>query len=434
MNIFKKLFKRNKNTIEMSAEEAYSAPSETAVPEEVAPAPVPEKPKITVTNRMFACMDEKKNVNEYIRSLLISSFKSLTESEDTFEGNLPDDTRVSVTIVRDRDELASLSGALAQKFEKAPLQSRDVLNAALMQISLFNLCFIITVTVTEGAPSDGIDAFLKELCSSIKGFYTRDDDKLYRWDSKLLISVGGETDFNVFMPVKCCSESPEQTKQDAETERKMRSLELMADHLVSYKPDFLPKLKADALSRRANETVISRAAALLCCALTAKAYLSPKEILSPATWCASLIERFDLNYGVKRAFSPREKAYIAFPTQAKHAEMLLCAEGCATLLWTLGLTDIPWPDLTIDLAQLNSVLKDTSAGIVEKRVKPLSDDMLLDAHDLIVRLHSALVMSSPEDTGAARLNDDVVYARHYALNWLLGVNGITEWDNVLPVT
>lgn len=32
------------------------------------------------------------------------------------------------------------------------------------------------------------------------------------------------------------------------------------------------------------------------------------------------------------------------------------------------------------------------------------------------------------------VNGEIIYEWHYALNWLVGADGITEWDNVTTTT
>ncbi|MEL6525849.1 MAG: DUF4272 domain-containing protein, partial [Chloroflexota bacterium] len=68
----------------------------------------------------------------------------------------------------------------------------------------------------------------------------------------------------------------------------------------------------------------------------------------------------------------------------------------------------------------------------EARLRPKSE--ILDALDLHFRYHWALVDAELYGNKApAGLIQDVVYQRHYALNWMLDIHG-QAWDAVTTDT
>ena len=430
-NIFRKLFHRNKNTIELSPEEAYVSAEEPTVParsveaEETAPV----NKGITLTTEIFACLDDPEETATRVRSVMSDLFISVTENEDGYKGLLAEGVHTAVTIRRDEDGEAS--GALRSRFENAPMADKDVLNAALMQISLFD---VKLTAVSEGDPEKAEEAhknLVSRLCGAVKGFYC-EENTLYRWDGKKLVGTDGSTEFTVFMPVKCAS--GENASADPEVLRKLRSMETLRSRGILSPCDAPVQVREDCIDLRSTEDIVSRAAALLLVSLTAKAYTSPKEIVTPAAWCASVTEKLDSLYRVKSALTPKEKSYISNPTPGKHDAFLMRAESCAVLLWALGMIDLPWPGQKQDLSALNDILKNSGFSLLCKQAHPREKGVLADEHDLITRLHYATMFAPAEELMNAGVDFDAVYERHYAMNWLVGADGITAWDNVIPRT
>ncbi|MDE5746087.1 MAG: DUF4272 domain-containing protein, partial [Acetatifactor sp.] len=62
-----------------------------------------------------------------------------------------------------------------------------------------------------------------------------------------------------------------------------------------------------------------------------------------------------------------------------------------------------------------------------------SDELLAEC-DLIFCLDWACVDARIHGTQIQAVNSDIVYEWHYALNWLVGAEGITDWDKVRTTT
>lgn len=429
-NIFRKLFRRNKNTIELTAEEAYAPIEEPAAParsveEEAAAAPA----GVTLTTGIFACLDDPEETATKVRSVMSDLFISVTENEEGYKGLLTEGVHASVSILRDTDGEAA--NALRGLYENVPMADKDVLNAALMQISLFDVKLTVQSEGDEEKVRDAHRDLVSRLSVAVKGFY-HENGNLYRWDDKKLVGTDGGTEFTVFMPVKCVS--GETGSADPEVLRKLRSMETLRSKGILTPYDAPVQVREECIDLRPVEEIVSRAAALLLVSLTAMAYTSPKEIAAPAAWCASLTQKLESQYHVKAALSPKEKSYVANPAPGKHDSFLMRSESCAVLLWALGFIELPWPGQKQSLSALNDVMKNASSSLLCKQARPREKNVLADEHDLITRLHYATMFAPAEELVNAGVDFDAVYERHYALNWLLGADGITVWDNVIPRT
>lgn len=136
--------------------------------------------------------------------------------------------------------------------------------------------------------------------------------------------------------------------------------------------------------------------------------------------------------GLWDAASPKERAFLLNP-QPEEQEVIDFTwryQALHVLLWALGhVEDLPFPDETCALPLQEFVLGIPIEDYVGRAaLRPV--DEILDATDLIYRCHWAVVEALLHgQEPAAGLQPDVVYERHYALNWLTRY-GDAEWDDV----
>lgn len=436
MGIFSKIFKRNRNTVSMTAEEAFvpetepeREPEAPAAPEaqpqpEVQPeqpaaveTPEPEQPKVTFTRglKIYAAVVNPDDAPATLRPFLVEKSDSVSEDSVCCRANL----KAGLTLCFSRAE-DDFVDRLTRKY--GVIQSANIAQV-LMQVSLFNLCVQVKITADSRDLMDEATPVINEAARLLNGFVEWDETGLHTNEGKLLIDTQGNTELETFAPETVVPEPV-----DPNVERAERSFDEMRAHGISYDSGkSVQILPENALIRPAQE-IAQRAACLFACVLVASAYMSPKEISAPAAFAERALKRLDEQYGVMSKFTPKEKAYIRNPQY--HNAFFMRSESCAVLLWALGYMELPWPDRQCDIDKIGSVLKNTNLQKLVSISRPLEQEKLLDMQDLTFRLHSYCVLR--ENT--AGISEDAVYERHYALNWLLGVNGINGWDDVIPKT
>jgi hypothetical protein len=147
----------------------------------------------------------------------------------------------------------------------------------------------------------------------------------------------------------------------------------------------------------------------------------------------SLAQRLTVDFGTEAFFTPLERAFLNDPqvSQQDNFNASWRYEGVHAMFWALGLTVELLPmDRVVDVSDMAAMMQKlgTEGIIARARLRPQSD--LLDAADLISRADWAVVeaqvQGAPIPPG---LNGDIVYERHYALNWLIGYGGLA-WDDV----
>ena len=422
-------------TEEASSEEASSeeAPAEEVIPEVV----IPEEPKDPPLQAwIYACLDDTTNINLHLRPQLISQFRAISEDESGVSGTLPSGANVRTVIHAEPTSVRELAGYLKSCYSDTYLPDRDVQNAAMMQIELFN----VMVEFTMDAPFTPEDeaafaAAALAVAQPMRGFVLNMKMELIRHDGKLLISADGRTDFTVFMPIRRgASQTSANESAAVDAARKKRSNETLHQHGIPMNCD-LPSQVHEADARlRTPEEIVNRLAALVACALKAQAYTSPREVATPAAWVLNAVKRLDGQYGVNRLFTSKEMEYIVRANETQHDSYLLHFEACAVLLWALGLYTLEWPSVTADVETILRIIRDSDTDMLLRVAKPRPLGEVLNMHDMIFRLHSLCVRENPEALAEAHVNHDVVYERHYALNWLLAVDGISDWDMIVPKT
>jgi len=110
-------------------------------------------------------------------------------------------------------------------------------------------------------------------------------------------------------------------------------------------------------------------------------------------------------------------------------------EACWLLLWALRLIpNLSRPDNFANSERANEIIDTRSIDqfLIEAKLRDKSD--ILDALDLHFRYHWAVVdaelYGKKPPTG---LQPDVVYQRHYALNWLTQFRD-EDWDEITTDT
>ena len=450
IKIFQKLFGRRKSeSIVLTADEAFKPSEAEGAPAAESPEPesepiVPEEPEEKREESaqepahylwLYACLDDPMGATAAMRPQLISSLRSVTEDGTGISGTLSTGAAVSIRVRSDRTDVSEQAGYLKLQYADTFLPDRDVQNAALMQIELFNA--LIEFRVESPHTPEDEEALSKAVYAAaqpLRGFVVNMKFDLTRWDGKLVISADGRTDFTLFMPIRLSPTQAGESDSAADAARMKRSNEILRSHGAKAECTLPVQAREFDARLRTPEEIIHRLAAVFACAVKAQAYTSPREVPAPAAWSLSAVKRLDAQYGVNRLFTGKEMEYIVRAPESQHESYLLRFESCAVLLWALGLYRLEWPDARADTSGIMSVIRDADTEMLLRIAKPRPLGEILNMHDLTFRQHSLCVRESEEAIRDAHIDHDVVYERHYALNWLLAVDGISDWDMVVPKT
>ncbi|MGN0401214.1 MAG: DUF4272 domain-containing protein [Acetatifactor sp.] len=143
-----------------------------------------------------------------------------------------------------------------------------------------------------------------------------------------------------------------------------------------------------------------------------------------------IMNTLEKQYGFQCSLSPKEQDYLKNPLQHEKEHILYDwrYEDCAVLLWALSLMDLGEPDHTCDVSSLGKLIFSNDFDTLFNSSTLRSREEILDLQDLIFRYDWACVEARVNGSHPEALDPSVVYEWHYALNWLTGADGITQWD------
>ncbi|MBQ4451674.1 MAG: DUF4272 domain-containing protein [Clostridia bacterium] len=522
MNIFKKLFRRRKNTIHMSPEEAYAtdalreeepkadAPSgalladgadrnepspveedaqrpetaQNAQEEKDAPGaeeaeagssddaaeetPEARTPLKEIRSRVYCSLPAPDAAREPLRLMLRDAASGFCEDEYGFRAALADGCEAKVSIsAAGEDAFSDLANALGEDLQETVARIVSFLPSLNARVD-------IDVLAADEEPAR---AFSERTARCLNGYYSMDGQALYGPEGKRLLTQSGETDYETFglsseregedavwaeetpedapddvpkdAPEDAVAEepadpAPAQDEQEAKQEdpgdaddpvalRRRKSEKMIREHGIALGYSTAANLSRDALILPAPGEIIQRACALMYVSRAARLSRAGNDI-AVAGRNTGLLARLDERYDVRSEFTAKENAYLRGNSNESPTSFAARCEGSALLMWALGLFDIDWPSDVCDTAALGSLFRDNDLASLTRRAHLLSADKLLDMYDLTTRLHSVCVHASRRELREMPIDPEIIYERHYALNWLLGVGGRVAWDKVIPST
>lgn len=394
---------------------------------------------------LYAC---RKNINcipEIAKDFFSDVMQDISfESKNSFTILFEDETEIHFHVTSKASETYVQSNGMMHFFSQAPLENKEVKQSILRQISLFNCIIGIQFELNENEQrTNYIINTIYMIADLLCAFILYPNMSLFDSDGKLLISIDGKTDFEEFYPIgssdileKEIEESPE------DIERKNRSIQILKQKEIPY----MEHLKAAALEADTTlwdkESIIKRLTAVYTACVKseihtsyASGYYDEKE-MPQKTKVQNEIALMEEKYHVLESFSEEEEEYIETekPDDDTNNKFGWQYECCAVFLWALSLLDLQEPTEICDAKKLGTIIWNNTLESLMEKAELRSKKEILDLQDLVFRYDWACVDARIHKKELKNLNASVIYYWHYALNWLLQVDGITDWDEVCPNT
>lgn len=225
----------------------------------------------------------------------------------------------------------------------------------------------------------------------------------------------------VTVPAEYINPSEDQTERRKQSEAYCKSY-----HIPVYtNPNALFADPEDSVSIRTKAEVIDRALAL--CYIGLKSEGLEKKYL----------DEMDKEFNVSAKLTPNELVYTTAkrPTKQQTIDANWKYEDLHVMLWALGFIDtLSYPNHLCNVAADTKIIHDLTAKQFAQKAKLRSKKEILDQADLVLRLDWACVNARTNKQPApANLDKDVVYERHFALNWLINYLG-ENWDDITTDT
>ena len=211
-------------------------------------------------------------------------------------------------------------------------------------------------------------------------------------------------------------------------ERKLETEKYLKELEISY-IDHLPTIEEE------NETQIRTAESISkrILILTYLCYVSEEEDGKEE------VIKFLKEYGLWEETSPDEKEILTSKTELTNQERINISwksECIWVLLWVINKfekLELPIQEASIPeiLEYIPEFMTNPSNFIKTAELRNKSE--ILDASDLIYRLHWATRNAELNNEDSTKLNPSVVMERHYAINWATNYEGL-EWDEITTDT
>lgn len=386
---------------------------------------------------IYACRKDNSDIRESAEAVFQDiTMQNSTGENKNFTLTLKDGTTLHFNILDDTRETAQQAVGMRNFFSNAPLENKAVKEAALMQIGMFNCIVGIEFIATpDENRTNAIVACVYRLASQLTGFVLYPNMYLFQGDGRLLISIDGKTDLTEFHPVADArildSEQPE---TETDIARKQRSIAIcrqkglpVLEHLRSFVSDarcVIPE----------KEIILRRAVCIFATGICSEVFREGGS--RDIEHFSQMINSLEKQYSFKSALSPKERDYLENPQRHDRDHLLYDwrYEDCAVLLWALGLLEIGEPDHVCDVPGIAKLIWNNDFASLSAASALRTKEEILSLQDLLLRYDWACVDARIKGGRVELLEPSVVYEWHYALNWLTGAGGITQWDDVRPDT
>ncbi len=362
-----------------------------------------------------------------------NALEAVGDSDYDFEIKLQDESMVKFSVMNNPQILMQQNMGMANFFAQAPLANESVKTAAIHQIKMFTAIIGITFPITEdNNRTNAIVGTVHGLAKLITAFVLYPTMELYHPEGKLLISVKGETDFTEYYPIMCRDMvMPNVEMSQEDKARAAKNNEILKSKGLPC-PEGMP---VSAFESKAiipdKETIIKRAVAIFAAAVKSEVYGSG-AYENPGEKLSELLNALENRYGKLDFLSKEEQAYInnSAPAPADVNKFGWRYECCAIIFWALKLLDLDEPDEIVDAATLGEIIWSNDMNSLMEKAEVREKSELLDKQDLLHRYDWACIEAQIKKLELKEISSEIVVEWHYALNWLTGVEGVTDWDKV----
>lgn len=362
-----------------------------------------------------------------------NALEAVGDSDYDFEIKLQDESMVKFSVMNNPQVLMQQNMGMANFFAKAPLANEAVKAAAIHQIKMFTAIIGITFPINDdNNRTNAIVGTIHGIAKMITAFVLYPSMELFHPEGKLLISVKGESDFTEYYPIMCRDMvMPNVEMSDEDKARANKNNEILKSKGLPC-PEGMPVSAFEAKAVIPNkETIIKRAVAIFAAAVKSEVVGSGAYEDTDAK-LAELLGALKERYGELDFLSKEEKAYIDSknPSPADVNKFGWRYECCAVLLWALNLLDLDEPDEIVDAATLGGIIWTNDMASLMEKATVRDKAELLDKQDLLHRYDWACIEGQIKKLEITQVSSEIVVEWHYALNWLTGVEGVTDWDKV----
>lgn len=359
------------------------------------------------------------------------------EEENKFVIVLDSQADVEFNFINDENKVKKQVDGLVSIYSQAQLENIDMKKEILKEISNFNnLVEVLIYTNKNEELRQYIREGIYKVAKELNAFVFLTNMSLYSGDEKLMISIDGKTELENFKS-RVKEENVWKDKiniTEEDNKRVEESMKILKEKGIIYLDNLKPIAVESNTNLRSTEDIIRRLAAIFTTSVQGEVYLNPKfKNRNKREVIALQVRELSARYDVQNYLTEEEQYYLDNPTKDfnLHYKYIWCYESCAVLLWALSLMELDDPVKNCNMQELATLVWTNDFNGLLEKAKLRSKEEILALQDLTYRYNWACVDAKiKNEAPTASLNSSVVYQREYALNWLLSVDGVEDWEDV----
>lgn len=393
--------------------------------------PQPEKAVLTV----YANHKSYEDIPGIMAGILKDMSIAQNPTADGVEFILQDGSIFTMHFMDKRQLGAHITG-MEGFFLKAPIADEELKKSLVQQMIYFNS--VIGIEFTVDGNKDRTDCLVISvylLATNLKGFVLHPNMYLYRGDRKLLISADGKTDFTEYAPEGDSTFMDKDIPEEqADVDRRLRSVEKCKKMGLPVMETLKASVYESECVIPSKEDIVHRLACIFAAAVCSEACNYEPD--KAAGMVKGMLSELEEKYFVSKYFSNEEREYTQNPLNHPdmHPKFGWRYEGCAVLLWALGLWELGEPTKICDAGEVGKILWNNDFNSLCEISSVKSKEEILDMQDLILRYDWACVDARIKGQEMKIVDGEIVYEWHYALNWLTNANYTADWDSIRPDT
>jgi hypothetical protein len=387
---------------------------------------------------LYSVALDSESIYEVAKEEFLEVTKSIKQIDGGLEFIFKDDTKLGFHLKDDKSYINEQTNGMANFFSQAPIENKEVLEQAILQIKMFTCIVGIRFEFNgDEKRTNFIVNTIYNIAERTQSLILYPSMELYTSKGELLISINGKTDFEKYYPIASSDILKRDVKPSAKDEERYKKIIDECDKKKISHTNFMigTQIMEQEVVVPSVEEIAKRAVAIFCCALYAECLLMEDGSIEIAK---DEFNKMNNRYEVINYLSESEKEYIEMkePDRVTSIQFSWQYERCAVLLWALGFIELNQPTEICDVRKIAKVLRSYgSLNILVQDSNIRSNEELLDMHTKILYYNWACVDARIKNQETpAGLDSGVVKEQHYALNWLISANGNCGWDDICPNT
>lgn len=389
--------------------------------------PQPEKAVLTV----YANHKSYEDIPGIMAGIFKDTAIAQNSTPNGVEFTLQDNSIFAMHFMDKRQLRAHITG-MEVFFLKAPIADEELKKSLVQQMIYFNSVIGIEFTVDENDDrTEYLVVAVYLLATKLKGFVLHPNMYLYRGDRKLLISADGKTEFTEYTPEGDSTFMDKDIPEEqADVDRRLRSIEKCKKMGLPVMETLKASVYESECVIPSKEDIVHRLACIFAAAVCSEACNYEPD--KAAGMVKGMLSELEEKYSVSKYFSNEEQEYTQNPLKHPdmHPKFGWRYEGCAVLLWALGLWELGEPVNVCDAGKLGEILWNNDFNSLCEKSAVRSKTEILDMQDLILRYDWACVDARIKGAEMKTVDGEIVFEWHYALNWLTNANYTTDWDEI----